>query len=106
MFKKIWQWCQTRPQKQYEKALRVATKKTKPRPLFLPFADLFIPRREIARIKFVEKSEEYRALGALLLRNHSTRLYYDGSVGLTSTEQLELLRSRRIVFTILKPEAT
>lgn len=73
--------------------------------IVFPFGDLIAPRREVARIRFRERSQEHRALGVLALGDGSITLYQDGSVGLMSKGQMESLRRRGIEVIILETEA-
>ena len=74
-----------------------------PRPL-LPLGQLIALRREVARIRFKDKLQENKGLGILTLGEHGIRLYSDGSVGLLSSAQFELLHRRGIEFTPLETE--
>lgn len=69
-------------------------------------ADMIMLKQETSRVKFPNKSSKERAMVVLGLANHSFRLDRDGSIGLTSPDQLKLLRSRKLKFEIVTRDRT
>ena len=63
--------------------------------------NLLFGKRNIARIKFPDKVSEIKGLALLTLGDHSIRFYKD-DVGLTSSEQIALLKQNNIPFELVE----